>query len=78
MVAMERTENETMTISEARAIAADPAKFPDQLRLARLKLGNAALRAFPSSPRQKAIQAMVARIETMPRDLWVYPAITLS
>jgi hypothetical protein len=61
-----------MKIAEARSIAADPDRYPDQLKLARLKLGNAALRAFPSSPKQKELQALVEKIEAQPRELWRY------
>ena len=61
-----------MRISEAREIAANPSAYPDKLCLARLKLGNAALRAFPSSPNQKAIQKLMQQIEAMPQDMWKY------
>jgi hypothetical protein len=59
-----------MTLTEAKSIAANPANHPEELRLARLKLWGAALRAYPSSPTQKAIRALITQIEAMPRDLW--------
>jgi len=61
-----------MTLKEAKQIAANPSEYPNQLRLAHLKLGNAVLRAFPSSPAQAELQAMVSQIETMPREMWAY------
>jgi len=60
-----------MKLAEAKAIAADPARHPDKLRLARLVLGNAALRAFPSSPRQQELQALEQRITAMPKWMWM-------
>lgn len=59
-----------MNLNEARAVAAEPSKYPDKLKLARLKLSNAALRAYPSSPRQKEFNKLVAQIEAMPREMW--------
>jgi len=59
-----------MKIAEAKAVAADPARHPDKLRLARLKIYGAELRTFPSSPRQKALTALRNQIEAMPRELW--------
>lgn len=67
-----------MRISEARSIAINPERHQDHIRLARLVLGNAALRAFPSSPKQRAIRELINNIEsTMPRKLWQYPLPTL-
>jgi hypothetical protein len=59
-----------MNMNEAREVAANPSSNLLKLRLARLKLGNAALRAFPSSQKQKEIQALVKQIEAMPREYW--------
>jgi hypothetical protein len=61
-----------MKISEAKAIAAKPAEHCGKLIVARLKLQNAALRSFPSSPRQMQIRELIANIEKMPRHLWIY------
>lgn len=59
-----------MSVSEARKIAANPKKYPDKLRLARLKLIGMALRVFPSSPKQREISQLIRNIEAMPFDKW--------
>jgi hypothetical protein len=61
-----------MRIAEAKEVAANPSAFPEKLRLAHLKLGNAALRALASSPKQKELIDLMRQIETMPRELWTF------
>lgn len=61
-----------MTLKEAKAIAENPAADTSRLRIAHLKLSNAALRAMPSSPAQREIIELRNKIEAMPRELWVY------
>ena len=61
-----------MTTQQAKQIAANPAAYPDQLKLAHLKLGNVALRTMASSPVQREIKSLMAQIEAMPREMWVY------
>jgi hypothetical protein len=61
-----------MRIQEAKAIAANPGQHTDKLKLARLKLEVAALRAYPASPRQQELRELIKRIEALPRELWDY------
>lgn len=61
-----------MTNAEAKAIAAEPNKHLEQLRLAHLKLGNMILRTMASSPRQKELIDLRANIEAMPKELWKF------
>jgi hypothetical protein len=61
-----------MRLKEVKAIAANPGDNWSRLRLAHLKLGNAILRAMPSSPVQRQLIELRNKIEAMPRELWVY------
>lgn len=60
----------SMTINEARKIATNPKKYPNKLRLARLKLINKTLRMIPNSPSQREIQQLIRNIEAMPANKW--------
>lgn len=61
-----------MKLAEAIEIARNPSRHINQLRLAHLKLGNAALRTYPSSPKQKELIKFRQAIEAMPEQLWRY------
>ena len=63
-----------MTLKEAKRIGTNPQAHTTrkELLLAHLKLGNAALRSLACSPRQQEFQALMRRIEAMPRELWAY------